>query len=361
MKKVLILCSILCGFYLGGIEDVFSQENSIEIHKCLSVRISPAEGTFYDRFLEPPLRIWEGINREIIFWRGVFLEIFTPEGKPNKRVGGAGEGPGEFNFILHLNKSSSRYFILDASNRLNVFDNNFKYQTRFFLEAPKSTRIIRDFDVEDDDIVTVQRMRTGERKPNTAMNDMVIMLYSEAGLFKRAFFKQDEGWDIHPDVGILGGNIQLINDQIFFAYSSINKIWKLNNSGKILKQTHFGAKSWQSIPFSQKENKKMQKERKENIRKFYESIFSSGDIISNIYYYKENILILLLREVEDKAVTLFYLLDLDLQNERGPFALSGYHLSGVGEKYLYFTKYVSEFSIKESMDVEVLIAEIDFR
>ena len=78
-------------------------------------------------------------------------------------------------------------------------------------------------------------------------------------------------------------------------------------------------------------------------------------------YYKENILICVLRNVEEKAVTLFYLLDLNLQNERGPFVLDGYHLSGVGEKYLYFTKYVSEYSINENMDIEVLISKIDVR
>ena len=243
MKKIKIFCLLLCGLYLGGVINGFSQENSIEILKRLSVRISPVEGIGSDRFLEPPLRIWEGISGEIIFWRGDFIEIFTTEGKPITRIGRTGEGPGEFNSIFHLKKSGSRYFILDAFNRMNVFDTNFNYLKRFFLAAEKSTRIIRDFDVEDDNVVTVQRMRTGELGPSLSVDDTVIMLYSKEGLFKRAFFEQKEGWDIHPDVGILGGNILLVNDHVYFAYSSINKIWKLNNSGRIIKNTRFGDNS----------------------------------------------------------------------------------------------------------------------
>jgi len=361
LHVVFIFFLLFFGFHLGGIKNGFPQENSIEILKRLSVRISPEEGGGTDRFLESPLRIWEGINGEIIFLRGNYLEIFTPEGKPITRIGRTGQGPGEFNFIFHLKKSDSRYFILDSFFRMNLFDSDFNYLKRFFLSAEGSTRIIRDFDIEDDNLVTVQRMRTGELKSSLSIDDNVMMLYSKEGLFKKAFFKQKEGWDIHPDVGILGGNILLVNDQIYFAYSSINKIWKLNNSGRIIKNIRFGEKSWQSIHFSKKIAKKRKELRSENIEKYYDSIYSSGDFIKGMNYYKEKILIRASRDVEEKAVTLFYLLDLNLQNERGPFVLDGYHLSGVGEKYLYFTKYVSEYSINENMDIEVLISKIDFR
>ena len=79
MKKIKIFCLLLCGLYLGGVINGFSQENSIEILKRLSVRISPEEGGGTDRFLESPLRIWEGINGEIIFLRGDFIEILLKE------------------------------------------------------------------------------------------------------------------------------------------------------------------------------------------------------------------------------------------------------------------------------------------
>jgi hypothetical protein len=364
--SVCILSVLIFGFCLFTEKKVYpNNEVEIKILKRVNINIHPPDSPVFERFLTPPLDLDEGLNKEILVRRGNFLEVFSEEGKAIKRVGGEGEGPGEIaTLITHLRKTDQYYYLLDLPNQISIFDEHFSFIKRFFLETENGSRNIYNFDVGKDIITTVQEKYQGlkeerRRKPNLRKDTMVIMRYDGQGRFKNAFLKQKEGREIYPDTSILGGNILIHQNKIFFAYQSINKIWEFDFYGRLVKERNFGKAWWRSVIYDEKEYKKVRLKSDGAFMNFFAEVYASGDIIDDIYIYKGHLLVRVLKGTYEKAINSFILLDLNLENEIGPLQMEGYHLSGVGEEYLYFTRYVSEYSAKENMDVEVLICDIE--
>jgi|GEM_PF-4695517 hypothetical protein len=60
-----------------------------------------------------------------------------------------------------------------------------------------------------------------------------------------------------------------------------------------------------------------------------------------MYYYRKHLLLrIIYDDGKGNAETLLILLDLNLTKEKGPYYLENYVLSGVGSKYLYFSRYL---------------------
>jgi len=350
MKKVFVISIfyILFNFFPLNLTGI---NKKIEIIDSIKIIVPPAEGVFYERFLNTPLLVMEGLGDEIIIWRGSYLQIYSSEGKPICKVGKSGEGPGEFHIISDIEKTDGLYYILDFPNKLNIFDKNFIFQKRIFLEGERNSPFIYDFSLEDNTIVTAQRWRSETGFPR---KDKTISVYSINGKWINAFFKKKEGWDNFPNDSILGGKIILINKCIYFCYQPINLIWKLSLTGKVLRKKTIGKSWWKKINYTRKDELKA-KRSPSYPRNFYENVLSSGYIIDKMYYYRKN---LVLRIIYDdgrgNAETLLILLDLDLNREEGPYYLKNYVLSGVGLKYLYFTKYLGEYSQLRKNEVELL-------
>ena len=335
---------------------------SIDIVSSLRIRIPPAEGQFHERFLNPPLPILEGYNEEIIVWRGSFLQVYSKEGQPVKKLGRAGEGPGEFYVVSGMDKANRLYYFLDVPNKLNIFNKNFDYKKRLFLGGEKSSPIIFDLAIYENTIVAAQRWRTDMKNlwPPTSSPEKskTISIYDTDGKWLDSFFEVKKGWKIIPDDSILGGRIIIINKAIYFAYQSINCIWKFNPKGDLIKEKCFGKDWWQKVKYTKKDDLKKRKS-PGSTSKFYEEISNSGDTIGRIYNYKNHLLLNIFRVHDESAKTFIFLLDLGLEKEEGPLFLEGYHLAGAGEEYLYFTKYLGEYSPFNDQDIEILKCTIN--
>ncbi len=329
--------------------------SSIQIISSVRLSIPPAEGRFHEQFLVLPLSIMEGYQNEMIVWRGSFLQIYSPDGKAMKRLGRLGEGPGEFSIISNMSKDNAQYYFIDAPNRLNVFDEEFNFKKRLFLAGEKSSPIIFDMAIEDGVIASAQRWRV---TPGISRRkDKVISIYDKEGRWQNAFFEIKRGWKYFPDDSILGGKIMIRNKAIYFAFKSINCIWKFDLQGNFMREKWFGKSWWRKVSYDEKE--KLKSRKKGNFMKYYEQTLSSGDTIGKIYHHKNHLLLQILRDANGFAETFIFMLDSNLAHEEGPFYLEGYQLSGVGKEYLYFVKHLGEYSPVRDFEVEVLKCRVD--
>lgn len=352
-NKLLFAILILLGIIIFFSFNVFALNEHIKIDGSLRITIPPMEGNFHGRFLFTPIFIIESYENEIIIWRGSFLQIYSQEGQSTKILGRRGEGPGEFYLISDISKSNGVYYILDFPNRLNIFDKQFTYKKRFDLAGEKNSSIIYDLSVENNTIAAAQRWRG-----SSPLKDKTISIYTGEGKWINSFFEKKKGWKSFPNDSILGGKIIVINKTVYFAYQTINCIWKFNLQGDLIKEKSFGKSWWRKVSYNKKEELKAKKRKGYNPGKYYEEVISSGDLIDRMYYYKNHLLLLILRDHEGIAETIILLLDLNLEIEEGPFFLKGYYLSGVGKEYLYFTRYLGEYSSISDTDAEILKCRI---
>lgn len=175
-----------------GISAAASESKIVpRVIRRIVVSVHPSDGAPSERFLDPPFPIYEGLNGEIIAHRGCFLEIFSKEGKFIRRVGGKGEGPGEFSVIVQLRIFDQKYFVLGFPNQLNVFDRDFRFIKRIPLIYEGGAAFVVDFDIGNSGIVAVQRRPRETRWGGKGGNDEVLSLYSRDGLFKTALFLKE--------------------------------------------------------------------------------------------------------------------------------------------------------------------------
>ncbi|MCP2620195.1 6-bladed beta-propeller [Candidatus Aminicenantes bacterium AC-334-K16] len=219
-EKVFIVLIFYVSFNFFPI-NISAINKKIELVDSIKIIVPPAEGVFYERFMNTPLLVMEGYEDKIIVWRGSYLQIYSNDGKSICKVGKTGEGPGEFYVISDLEKANKLYYILDFPNKLNIFNKNFIFQKRIFLEGERNSPFIYDFSIENNTIVTAQRWRSETASPK---EDRTISIYSIKGKWIDAFFKKKEGWDYFPNDSILSGKIILINQYIYFCFQPINLI-----------------------------------------------------------------------------------------------------------------------------------------
>lgn len=304
------------------------------------------------KYLIPPVKIYEGKKAEIIIDQGTFLEIFNDNGDLIKRLGRKGKGPGEFDtVILKLIQFEDYYYILDHPNLLNIFDLNFNFIKRFYLYGNLSSRLIYDFDVTKDYIITVQKWIAEEDRYKEKEGKMVT-LYNHRGKYIDSFFKKEIGFDTYPENFLLQGRIAA-QKYIFFAFFTMNKIWKMDYKGNIINSGTFGENCWKNVIFNEKEYN-ISRKRGEPFQKLYEEIINSGNIIDGIGIYNNFLLIRASREEDFHADTFIFLIDLDFKDKFGPLRLPGYDFSGIGSSYLYFSRHIDEYSFENKMQVEVL-------
>ncbi len=352
-KKLRYIATFIVAILFGP-RALFSY--SIDIISSLKIKIPPAIGQFYETLSTPPIYVFQGLKEEILIWRGAFFAIYSSEGKFLKKMGGEGEGPGEFFVIVDFRKTKDRYCVLDVYNKLSVFDKDFNFINRIRLEGEKTSNIVFSFDINNDLIFTAQRWV--EDAKNRA-KCKTINLYDLNGKWLNAFFPIASLWKNYPSDSILGGIILSLAGYIYIAFRPINKIWQLAPNGQIIKEKSFAEGWWHKIKYNKKDEDKA---RKQGIfRKFYEEVTMSGDMITKLYIYNENILVSVLRGDPDNPSFYIFLLDPTLQKEIGPLNLKDYFFCGADKNYIYFAKYIKEaLSARDEADIELLRCSLKF-
>jgi len=152
MKKrtgfLIILLFLLLSFLSGGIKIVGKQHiKVIDYDKDALPKIA---------YIEPPVKIEEGYNGELIIINDTFFEVFDKKGKRVKKVGGRGRGPGDFIYIGSMLKHKEKYYFLDFPNRISVFDKSFNFEKSFYLGGAKISSFLYSMDIDNNKIYANQ-------------------------------------------------------------------------------------------------------------------------------------------------------------------------------------------------------------
>lgn len=337
---------------------IFSSGLRLKVTDRLILNISPVKTPFsllklYDN---PILNLSEGLNGEIIIARGSFFEIFDRRGNFLKKVGGLGEGPGDFRNIIFVKAYRDKYYILDFPNLMNVFDIKFKFNKRFYLQGKGTSPFVFDFEISGGQIFAAQFWRAFMGGGMKEVKDKVISVYNLNGKFQKAIFNFSYALTLLGNEAYLNPTLCTFNDLICLAFLALNRIWVIDREGNIIKVKTFGIKSWKNIPYSAKREEQL---RKKGLgpAKIFAWFMTRGSWIYDVNFYRGYILINALKNKESKGMNLgiscIYIFDEDFKEIEPPISLEGYFLAGVGKRYIYFVRYLQSPSTRSKTKIEV--------
>lgn len=331
---------------------LFSASHLEVLHKVVLNVTLDLEGPSGVSYIDPPVYVYESFERnKIIIPSDVFFEVFTLTGERIARIGGRGEGPGHFRFLLYMEKHNGCYYFLDSPNKLNVYDGNFSFKKRILLQGPRNALYAYSFAFLKENILVGQKW-TGD-SPHT---DRCISVYGLDGKLLGAFFNKNHGWKLYPEESLLHPVILTIDNEIFFAFNSIPIIWKLNKDGSIVDKTTLGKAWWKKIEFNPKI---FNKKRRMNAWKAITELALSGDLIQKLWSWRGNIIVQVVRNAYDQPRNLFFIIDKDFRKTGNPVDYHGYQFCGAGN-FIYLGKLIDMDKKSKRKVVEVLQCDYAF-
>lgn len=322
------------------------------LHKVILNVTLDLDGPARGSYIDPPVYVYEAFEKSrIIIPSDVFFEVFSMTGKRIARIGRKGEGPGDFRFLLALEKHKGCYYFLDSPHKVNVYDANFLFQKRILLQGAGTAPYAFCLDFLDNLILVGQRW-TNE----PFQTEKCVSIYDLEGKLRGAVFDQRHGWEIYPENSLLHPVILTIGNEIFFAFNSIPIIWKLNKDGSIVNNIILGGTWWKKIAF---EAKKFKKKRSRNAWKAINELALSGDLIQKLWNWRGNIVVQVVRDAYEDPRNLFFIIDKDL-NEAGDLVdYPGYQFCGAGT-FIYLGKLLEIDKNNREKIVEVLQCDCVF-
>ena len=304
-------------------------------------------------YIEPPVRIEEGYNGELIVLKDTFFEVFDKTGKRIKRVGNRGQGPGDFISIGSMLKYKNRYYFLDFPGKISVFDKNFNFKKRFYLGGAKISTFLYSFDICNDKIYANQFYL--KRKTKTQRFFDTIIEYDMSGKIINHFLDEKELNKIFPVLFLISGKIKIINGKILFSMVSYPKFWVFSKKGKLLKEKEFDFKWWVKTVYNEK---KYERDKiKMGDGALAKAIFT-GTYIYAFDRYKGKLVVHVIRTPYEDPQHGFVMFDENLKILKNWTQIKGYQYSGAGKKYLYFSKTVRYIEDKNLKEVEILKCEV---
>ncbi len=340
---------------------IYSQ--SLRVQKTYILNLPPvnkeATVALWKQDFAPP-EIFEGLKGELILNRFAYLQIYTPEGEMKQTIGGYGQGPGEFYGIGMVKKSADNYFILDPLlGSVSVFDDNFIFKRRIFLNHEGVSNIIQDISISDNYLAAAQFKREviKDIRKNLAIN-----LYDLNGKWLKALFdlsKVQSKLRNYPET-FLRGHIFLDEQNIYFCLMPINYLWKLNFNGQILEEKRFGQKWWRYIEYDYPEKRKFSL--KKPAWQYDIQAEETGYRIIHIFEYEDYICLQISMGNEDILNYCYVLINKELSWESKPFYLKGYFPAGNGNACLYLVRmleFSSPFEPSKGEVIKCLIEKAD--
>jgi len=322
------------------------------LHKVVLNVTLDLEGPSGGSYIDPPVYVYESYEgNKIIIPSDVFFEVFTLTGEKIARIGGRGEGPGNFRFLLYMEKHNGYYYFLDSPNKLNVYDGDFSFKKRILLQGPRNALYAYSFAFFEDNILVGQKW-TGD-SPHT---DRCISVYGLDGKLLRAFFNKNHGWKLYPEESLLHPVILTTHGEIFFAFNSIPILWKLNNAGSIVNKAALGKTWWKKIEFNAKE---FNKKRRMNAWKAINELALSGDLIQKLWSWRGHIVVQVVRDAYDDPRNLFFIIDRNFKKAGNLIDYPGYQFCGAGT-FIYLGKLLDMNKSNRKKVVEVLQCDYVF-
>ncbi|MGB9864270.1 MAG: hypothetical protein ACPLPQ_10750 [Candidatus Saccharicenans sp.] len=299
-----------------------------------------------------PPEIYEGFNGELILNRFSYLQIYTSKGEMKRAVGGYGQGPGEFYGIGAVQKANDNYFILDPlQGTLSIFNKDFAFQKRFLLLYEGVSNVIQGISINGKYIATVQYRR---QILKNSIKTWAISIYDINGQWQKALFETDlfqKKLKDYPE-SFLRGCILLDGQDIYFCFTTINCIWKINFEGEILGERWFGQKWWKYIKYDLKEKQKFVRR---NPAWMYDlQAEETGYRIMALFKYKDFIGLQISKGANNLHDYCYILLDKNFSWESEQIYLTDFFPAGYGENCLYLAKMIEFKSPYEESRAEIL-------
>lgn len=295
----------------------------------------------------------EGRIREIgdkyIIMKDTFFEVFDKNFNRIKRVGQRGQGPGDFTSIDSFIIDRDQLYFSDFPNKLNLYDENFKFKKRLILIGKNMDLYIGQAVLDKDTFFVVQY---------NLLKKTWLAKYSKSGIQLDSFFNTDNtesrlnGIDRrflkHWKALAVDGN------NLFLAFGILPYIWKLDKNGKVLR-----VQDLSTIIKSVKYDQKIYKEkRKRNAMKGIQYVLESGDHLVEIHNWrKKYLLVTVYVQSEDYPYTGVIFFDKNLKPLSKIISIKGYNFFGRG-KNLYFVKEDTTKDERDKVYLEVLVCDV---
>lgn len=332
LKKKILYCLLFLSFVPNESlkEKVFYILNLPSINK-------EANTTLFKQDFMPPW-LYEGFNGELILNRFAYLQIYTSQGEMKKSVGGYGPGPGEFYSIGAVQKANDNYFIFDPLQQtLSIFNKDFSFQKRFHLLYEGVSNVIQGISINGEYIATAQYRRQIYKN---GIKTWAINIYDLNGKWQKALFEIDKfqkKLKDYPET-LLRGHVLLDGQDIYFCFTPINCIWRLNFEGEVLKEKWFGQKWWKYIEYDMNEKKKFV--RRKPAWMYDVQAEETGYRIMAIFKYKDYIGLQISKDANNLLDYCYILLDKNLSWESDQIYLTDFFPAGYGENCLYLAKMI---------------------
>ncbi|HEK85728.1 MAG TPA: hypothetical protein ENO29_05185 [Candidatus Aminicenantes bacterium] len=304
-----------------------------------------------------PPEIYEGFNGELIINRFAYLQICSSQGNGTKLVGSYGQGPGEFYGIGAIQKANDSYFILDPlQGTLSIFNKDFTFQRRLLLFYEGVSNVIQGISVNGKFIATAQYRR---QILKNGTKTRAINIYDINGKWQKALFEIDKfqkKLKNYPET-LLRGHVLLDGQDIYFCFTPINCIWKINFQGEVLKEKWFGQKWWKYIKYDLNEKKKFTRRKPAWIYDIQAE--ETGYRIMAIFKYRDYLGLQISKDANNLLDYCYILLDKNFSWESEQIYLADFFPAGYGENCLYLAKMIEFKTPYEESKAKILKCTIE--
>jgi len=352
--KLIVLFQLIFAFSLSKCLPLDSNQY-LKVKRTFHLDLPPvneeATVVFWKQDFAPP-EIYEGFNGELILNRFSYLQIYDSEGSAIQKVGGYGQGPGEFQAINSVIKSSQNYLILDPLQAtLSIFDKKFFFVRRFLLLPEGASNIVQDITVNNQLVATAQLKR--ESSTNKIITK-AINLYSHNGKWQKALFNLSSFRQQHrnyPEI-LLIGHVLMDEKYIYFCLAPVNCIWKLDLNGQIVKEFYFGRDWWTYIKYNPSERKTFSL--KKPAWMYDLQAEETGDRIMKLFFINNEICLQIKKRGPDLLDYCYVLVNRELSSESNPFYVKDFFPAGSGENCIFLARMIEFSSPFETSKAEII-------
>ena len=163
--------------------------------------------------------------------KGCQIIVFNQEGEFKKRVGGKGQGPGEFSFPTAMSvDNDGNIFISDhRSRRINIFDKEGKFISSFITSASHWQPVLIRNDSKKNIFFGGYQLDYEKKAPGKWINK-----YNSSGKYKNSFYRAHTNQDWLRNVGFFDFDIDDKNE-IYAVQMNKYVISVFNSEGQLLK------------------------------------------------------------------------------------------------------------------------------